>query len=183
MAPHPALTHHNGHEAAHLLDRLSDAYADAYGAAPDSDKTAAFRHRALRQFGQPGFALVTATEGDQLLGFAFGRTLPAGDTHWWGGLQPEPPADFRTETGTRTWVLAEIEVRRTHQGHGLGRALHDAVLTARPEERATLATAPDAAVQAAYTSWGWQPVGRVPGADGEYYSAYDLFVLPLPLSP
>jgi len=27
----------------------------------------------------------------------------------------------------------------------------------------------------------WQKAGRVPGTGGDYYSAYDLFVIPLPL--
>jgi GNAT superfamily N-acetyltransferase len=174
--------HHDGAEAAGLLVELCDAYADAYGVEPGEEKTAAFRRRAAKQFSRPGFALVTAREGGRLVGFVYGYRLPAGDTHWWGGVQPEPAAEFLQETGARTWVLSEIEVRRGWQRKGVGRALHDAALGARGEERATLATGPDAAVQPVYESWGWRRWARIPGDEGDYYSAYDLFVLELPVS-
>lgn len=177
-----SLAHHDGGESVALSEELCDAYADAYGVEPGEEKTAAFRRRAEKQFSRPGFALVTARDEGRLVGFAFGYTLPAGDTHWWGGVQPEPTAEFLQETGARTWVLSEIEVRRAWQGRGVGRALHDAVLGARGEERATLATGPDAAAQPVYESWGWRRVGRIPGDVGDYYSAYDLFVLELPVS-
>jgi hypothetical protein len=59
-------------------------------------------------------------------GFAFGYPLPNGDAHWWAGLRPEPPEGFAAKTGARTFVLAEIEVRRSLQGGGVGRQLHDA---------------------------------------------------------
>lgn len=179
---HVSLKHHDGAQAAALLNELTDAYADAYGVEPGDDKTAAFRLRAEKQFTRPGFALLTAQAGDQLVGFVFGYALPAEDTHWWGGVQPEPSAEFLEETGSRTWVLSEIEVRRAWQSKGVGRALHDAALGARGEERATLATGPDAAAQPVYESWGWRQVGRIPGDEGDYYSAYDLFVLELPVS-
>ncbi|MFE5160017.1 GNAT family N-acetyltransferase [Streptomyces sp. NPDC056697] len=177
-----SLTHHNGQQAAALLEELCDAYADAYGAEPGGEKTVAFRRRAEKQLARPGFALVTARDETWLVGFVFGYTLPARDTHWWGGMQPEPSAEFLEETGSRTWVLSEIEVRRAWQGKGIGRALHDEVLGARGEERATLATGPDAPAQPVYESWGWRRVGRIPGDEGDYYSAYDLFVLELPAS-
>lgn len=177
-----SLTHHDRGKAFGLLEELCDAYADAYGVASSEEKTAAFRRRAEKQFTRPGFSLVAARDGGELVGFVFGYTLPAGDTHWWGGVQPEPKAEFLEETGSRTWVLSEIEVRRAWQGKGVGRALHDAVLGARGEERATLATGPDAPAQSVYESWGWQRVGRIPGDEGDYYSAYDLFVLELPVT-
>ncbi len=177
-----SLTHHDGEDATALLEELCDAYADAYGAEPGEEKTSAFRRRAKKQLTRPGFTLVVARDEGRLVGFVFGYTLAAGDTHWWGGVQPEPSAEFLEETGSRTWVLSEIEVRRAWQGKGVGRTLHDAVLGARGEERATLATGPDAPAQKVYTGWGWQLVGRIPGDDGDYYSAYDLFVLELPVS-
>jgi GNAT superfamily N-acetyltransferase len=175
------LAQHDGHSASELLDELCDVYADAYGVEPATDKTSAFHGRASKQFDRPGFSLVTAQVEGRFIGFAFGYTLPEGDTYWWKGLEPEPAAEFTAETGSRTFVLSEIEVRRAWQGEGVGRAVHDALLIGRQEERATLATGPDAASQPVYLGWGWQKVGRVPGAGGDYYSAYDLFVISLPL--
>lgn len=177
-----ALARHEGAAAQGSLDALGDVYADAYGVASLGEKTRAFHGRAVKQFDRPGFALVTANAGDRLIGFAFGYTLPAGDTYWWKGLEPAPAEEFVTETGSRTFVLSEIEVRRVWQGKGVGRAVHSALLDRRSEERATLATGPDARAQQVYERWGWRKAGRVPGTNGEYYSAYDLFVISLPLS-
>jgi GNAT superfamily N-acetyltransferase len=169
----------DGQGAAQLLGMLSSVYADAYGVEPSSHKATAFEGRARQQFDRPGFDLVTAHIGNRLVGFAFGYTLKAGDTHWWGGVVPEPSADFLVETGSRTFVLSEIEVRRDWQQRGVGRQIHDALLTGRVEERATLATSPDAPTQSTYERWGWRKVGRIPGNEGDYFSAYDLFVLSL----
>ncbi len=175
------LAHHDGDAAGALLGELCSVYADAYGVEPTTEKTSAFRVRAGKQFDRPGFALVTAQTEGGLIGFAFGHTLPEGDTYWWKGLEPAPPAEFTAETGSRTFVLSEIEVRRAWQDKGVGRAVHDALLGERQEERATLATGPEAPSQPVYDRWGWQKVGRVPGTGGDYYSAYDLFVISLPL--
>ena len=179
------LAFHDSAEAADLLDELCDAYADAYGAVPGEDtgqKSDAFRDRATKALQVPNYSLVTARAGDQLVGFVFGYSLRPGRS-WWDGLQPEPAEGFTDETGSRTVVLAEIEVRRAWQGHGLGRQLHDAFLARRREERATLATNPRASgTQALYERWGWRKVGTIPGRPGAYYSEYLLYVRPLPLS-
>ncbi|KWX02435.1 GCN5-related N-acetyltransferase [Carbonactinospora thermoautotrophica] len=173
------LTHHNSQEARALLDELCDVYADAYGVELDGEKVTAFRGRALKALERPRFELVTARSDGLLAGFVFGYTLPA-DTFWWDGLTPEPAEGFVLEDGTRTFVLAEIEVRRAWQGAGLGRRLHDAILASRYEERATLATGPGAdAARAIYERWGWQQVGKVPGGTGAYFSEYTLYLLPL----
>lgn len=174
--------HRNGGEASLLLDDLCDAYADAYGVNPTTDKTSAFSGRALKQFDRPGFDLVAAYVGEQLVGFAFGYSLESA-TRWWDGLEPTPTVAFGQEDGDRTFVLSEIEVRRAWQEKGVGRELHDALLGGRREERATLATGPDAPSQTVYERWGWRKVGRVPGTNGDFYSAYDLFVVALPVEP
>jgi hypothetical protein len=180
------LTHHQAVAVPPLLDDICAVYADAYGQVPGEDnvtKVAAFRNRATKALDRPGYELVTAYAGSGLAGFVFGYTLPS-DTHWWGDLQPEPSAEFLREDGARTFVLAEIEVGKHWQGSGVGRTLHDELLRGRTEQRATLATGPGAdAARAIYERWGWQKVGMVPGTPGDYFSAYTLFVLPLPLVP
>jgi GNAT superfamily N-acetyltransferase len=169
--------HHDTHQAVTMLDALCLVYDDAYGVEPGT-KTSGFRTRAEKAATMSGYDLVTATADSELVGFAFGYTLPK-ESRWWEGLSPDPGEDWRAENGTRTFVLSEIEVRRDWQGSGVGRLLHDALLRDRPEDRATLATSVDAAVQPVYAHWGWRKVGRVPGSTTDYYSAYDLFVLPL----
>jgi GNAT superfamily N-acetyltransferase len=179
-----SLVHHTVDEVPCRLDELCDAYADAYRAVPGEDigtKTSAFRDRATRALGGPNYSLVTAEADGRIVGFAFGYSLRP-DTKWWEGLSPEPEQGFVTETGARTVVLAEIEVRQAWQSKGLGRALHDAFLSGRAEERATLATGPKAdGARALYERWGWQRAGTTPGGSGAYFSAYVNYILPLPL--
>lgn len=174
------LTHHTSAEAVKLMDELCDVYADAYDVEPDGEKTTAFRARATKALDRPRYGLLTAQDGTQIVGFVFGYALPAG-SYWWDGLTPAPAEGFTTEDGTRTFALAEIEIRRAWQGKGVGRVLNDAVLAQRQEERATLATGPQAdAARAIYEGWGWQPVGKIPGKPGSsYFSEYTLYALPL----
>ncbi len=177
------LAHHTGIEAAKLMDELCDVYADAYGAVPGEDtqeKSSAFRDRATAALRGLNYSLVTARVGEQLVGFAFGYSLRP-ERGWWDGLKPEPPQGFTEETGSRTVVLSEIEVRRDWQGKGIGRTVHDTFLSQRSEERATLASNPKAAdTHSLYEHWGWQRMGIVPGKPGAYYREYVRFVLPLP---
>jgi GNAT superfamily N-acetyltransferase len=174
---------HDSADAADLIDALCEVYADAYGAVPGEDvreKSGAFRVRATGALGAANYSLVTARADDRLVGFAFGYSLRP-TTGWWEGLRPKPPTGFTAETGTRTVVLAEIEVRRAWQGHGIGRRLHDAFLALRSDERATLASNPEATdTHALYERWGWDRLGTVPGGPAEYYGEYVLFVRPLP---
>lgn len=184
MSNDPVLAHHTSDEATQLMDELCDTNTDAYGAAPGEDthkKASAFRLRATRGLRGANYSLVTARLDSQLIGFVFGYGVrPEGG--WWDGLQPEPPADFTVETGSRTVLLAEIEVCRAWQGQGIGRRLHDAFLSRRFEERATLLSNPTAtSTHALYERWGWHKVGMAPGKPGSYYREYVLFMLPLPL--
>jgi GNAT superfamily N-acetyltransferase len=174
------IDHSGARKAAELADELCLVYADAYGVSPDEHKVSAFRGRAMNALSRPGYDLVTARIGGRLIGFAFGYTLLDGDSYWWEGLRPDPPEGFADENGHRTFVLAEIEIRRSFQGSGIGQEISDALIAGRPEERATLAVNPGASeTHAIYEHWGWRKVGQVPGSSGDYYDAYDLFVLPL----
>ncbi|WP_116027013.1 GNAT family N-acetyltransferase [Thermomonospora umbrina] len=174
------LTHHSSSATRPMLDTLCLVYADAYEVEPTQEKTGAFRARTERGLERAGFELVMAAVGEELVGFAFGYPIPEGNTAWWQGLDPEPPEGFTVETGTRTFILAEIEIRRAWQGRGVGRRVHDELLAGRLEERATLATNPDASrSHAIYEAWGWRRIGRIPGKPGDYFGAYELFLRPL----
>lgn len=150
------VTPHTSAEAAELMDELCEVYADAHGTVPGADtqeKSGAFRERARAAQHGVDYSLVTARIGGQLIGFAFGYSLQP-ERGWWDGLTPEPPEGFTLETGSRTVVLSEIEVRRAWQGKGIGRTVHDAFLSQRTEERATLASNPGATdTHALYERW------------------------------
>lgn len=175
-----SLPFHTAESARTLIDRLCAVYADAYGIESTGKKIEAFRERATKGMNREGFQLVTAHAGNELVGFAFGYALSAGDIYWWKGLRPEPAADFTVETGTRTFVLAEIEICRSWQAIGIGKRIHDKLLSGRNEERTTLAANPAASeTHAVYQGWGWKKAGQVAGAFGDYFDAYDLFVFQL----
>jgi GNAT superfamily N-acetyltransferase len=123
-----------------------------------------------------GFEAVAARRDRGLAGFAYGAPLSTGSP-WWDGLDPSPPEGFTAETGGRTFAVIDLAVRPSHRGSGLGRLLLDDLLAARPEERATLATAPhEHEVRAMYRRWGWRHVGRTPGGEGETEPWFELYV-------
>lgn len=169
--------HHDGAAAESMLDELCIVYADAYEV-ETGGKVDAFRERAERAFDAPRFDLVTAHSADALIAaFVFGYSL--GSDAWWAGLDPVPEPGFTDETGSRTAVLAEIEVRKAWQRQGLGRRLQERFLDVRSEERATLATGFDVPSRFVYPRWGWTEVGVVPGSPGSYFTSYRRFVRPL----
>ncbi len=73
----------------------------------------------------------------------------------------------------RTFAINEIMVRPAWRRRGYARALHDALLYDRPEERAILLVLPDnTAAQAAYRSWGWYKLGELqPFEDSPVFDA------------
>jgi ribosomal protein S18 acetylase RimI-like enzyme len=69
----------------------------------------------------------------------------------------------------RTFALVDLVVRPAWRRQHIAETLHDLILAARPEERATLAIPPAAvAAQNAFQKWGWRKVARTrdprPGA-------------------
>ena len=154
-----------------LLDVYADAYADRIAIsdfyAPDR-----YWQRITGYASRTGFTLATARADNTLVGYALGFTLPA-DTAWWEDLRtPVGPADI-AEDGHRTFAVNELMVRPTHRGRGYGRQLHDALLSNRPEQRATLLVRPDNEhARSAYLRWGWHKLGETqPFPDSPVYDA------------
>jgi GNAT superfamily N-acetyltransferase len=117
---------------------------------------------------RPGWACVVGWDGGKPVGYAYGAPLLK-DARWWRGLLSEVPAEDIVETGERTFALSELMVRVPWRKTGVSRALHDALLLARPEKRATLLVEREhPKVRALYESWGWRWFGdlrpRIPAA-------------------
>lgn len=172
---------HDAGGARARLDALYDIAGEVYAEPPyyeGPDDAADFRERTERQISQRGFELVTAQAEDRIVGFSFGFTLPP-DTGWWDDLVTPLRRELTEEWDGRTFALIELIVRAPWRRRGVGRALHDALLADRPEERATLCASPEAeSAQAAYASWGWRKVGEKPlPLAGN--PVYDVLVLPL----
>jgi len=162
-------------EAIRLIDRIASVYGEVYQEPPyleGPDDVAAFVEDWPRRVTQPGFRLVTAAADDEIVGFAFGHQLPT-ETKWWKGAVTPLPEELTLEHAGRTFAIIELAVRRPYRRMGIGRALHSALLSDRPEERVTLLARPEAVpAQRAYASWGYRVVGQVqPWQDAPIYDA------------
>jgi ribosomal protein S18 acetylase RimI-like enzyme len=130
-----------------------------------------FKERLAGYMRAPAFAVSTARDGSDLVGYAFGYGLPA-DARWWEGLLDPVPDGFTLETGVRTLAVNEIHVRADHRGRGIASAVHGRLLESGPWARATLLARPENPALGQYQHWGYLPVGRLrPFADAPEYLA------------
>lgn len=163
--PEYIITGRSGEQMLAMMDDLVPVYLAAYSGPPYFNQGVnteeGFRERTANQALRPGAALIIATTGDQqegaaLAGFAFGFTMESGA--WWRDAS-EPDAHIKRRA---KFALIELVVLEQHRGHGLGRRLHNAILTDRAEPLATLCATPDAQpARAMYDRWGWEKVGTV----------------------
>ena len=164
-----------GAAALSAIDVVQEIYADIYAEPPYCEGPAdvkEFVEGWPRRVGQAGFRLVLARCGDGLAGFTFGHQLLPG-THWWKGATTHFPDDLTKEFPGRTFVIIELAVRKECRRRGVGRALHDALLSEKTEERVTLLARPEAEpAQRAYRSWGYRHVGQIrPFPGGPLYGS------------
>jgi GNAT superfamily N-acetyltransferase len=171
----------SGDEAAGQIGELRALYAEVYAQAPyewGEEHAALFAERFEVQLRQPGFTLAEALDGFRLVGFGFGVTLQP-STPWWRNLTAPMPTEVTTEWTDRTFALVELLVRAPWRRQGIARAMHDMLISDRPEERATLTVLPAASpAQAAYQKWGWQRIAQkrnpLPGSP-----LFDVMIKPL----
>jgi GNAT superfamily N-acetyltransferase len=171
-----------GDDPATALDVILPTYEEVYAEPPYlegprdiSDFMERFRVQAKR----PGFRLVLAREGEDVVGFSFGFRLPA-DTLWWDRMSGPKPEAFIREDGHRTFVIIELAVRKPWRRQGIARRLHSLLLDGLTVERVTLTMRPEpeaAPAQSAYASWGYQKVGQKQPWDEA--PVYDAMVLDL----
>jgi GNAT superfamily N-acetyltransferase len=170
----------DGNQAGARATALAALHAEVYADPPylRHDDGAVFPGRFRVQRRQPGFALAVAGHGDYPVGYAAGMPLRP-STSWWRDLTTPLPDEVMAEHPGRTFALVELLVRASWRRQGIGRALHDLLLTGRPEERATAVVLPAAtAAQRAFSDWGWRKVGRTrdPAAGSP---VADVLLLPL----
>jgi GNAT superfamily N-acetyltransferase len=181
-APEITLELLDGTQAAQHADELQALAAEVYADPPyrqgaEQAAELAGRFRVRRR--QPGFALAEARHGEYLVGYALGMPLRP-STSWWRNLTAPLPDEVTAEHPGRTFALAELLVRAPWRRQGIGRDLHDLILSGRTEERATLTVRPAAApAQGALQSWGWRKAARTrdpePGSP-----VLDVLIRPLP---
>ncbi|MFI1172814.1 GNAT family N-acetyltransferase [Streptomyces melanogenes] len=168
------IRHYDHQHAAELRPLLLDVYAEIYKEAAATDPFATVERFAQGLDGwsvRPGWTCTVgydSADGNQPVGYAYGAPLPE-DARWWGGLLTAVDPAVTQETGHRTYALSELMVRQPWRKTGAAKQLHDALLTRRTEERATLLVDQDhPKVRALYESWGWTILGdlrpRLPNA-------------------
>lgn len=173
------ITHHSADDIPGLRDELLDVHADANSEFLDQPffTLEAFWTRLQNYIQGPEFDLVAGRIAGELVGYAFGSRLTA-DTRWWSaGLTGATDPDVTRETGMRTYAFREFLVRKAYQGRGIGRRVHDALLSERPEERATLLVRPDNPARDLYIKWRWTPIGYL--QPGSAFPQYEAMTLPL----
>jgi GNAT superfamily N-acetyltransferase len=164
----------HGQTAAPLFGRMVDLYALVYAEPPyeeGPDEVAGFAAKLPEEASRPGFTLVAAEDGSDLVGAAYGWTMPP-DT-WWSRAvgDPDPQIKAADKFAVMEWI-----VRPDRRRQGVGRELMRLLLAGQPERWATLASDPRSAARTIYGRYGWQQVGtsRLP-----WGPAMDLLVLPL----
>ena len=145
------------------LDALAPVYAAAFAAPPYSEPDAADLLRRLPQHrDRRGFVLAVARDGEQIVGFGYGYTGSRGEV--WTERTAEALGPERAEQllGGH-FELVELAVLPDTQGHGIGAALLEALLAARPEPRALLQSHDgDTAAMRLYLRAGFERLVDVP---------------------
>ncbi|MET7937621.1 GNAT family N-acetyltransferase [Streptomyces sp. NPDC005322] len=166
-----------GTEAAQGLDAFLPAHREVFVEPPyceDPKDVAEFIELFHVQAKRPGFRLVIARDGAEVIGFAFGFQLPP-ETRWWKGLLKPMPEDFTEETGERTFAIIELAVRKAWRRQGTAAGLHTRLLDGLPVERVTLTMRPEpdaVPAHATYAAWGYRKVGQSrPSDESPLYEA------------
>lgn len=169
------------HELRDVVEEIySRSYTDAIAHGGPFHSAEAFMTRFDHYVGLDGFDLVVAYHKGEPAGQTWGWPLGP-DTGWWDGLLTEVEPGFTDEDGKRTFAFSEIMVREDLAGQGIAHKLHDELLAARPESRATLLVEPDnTTAYRAYARWGWQKVAQL-RPDWPDAPIWDVLILPLPL--
>ncbi|HSZ30940.1 MAG TPA: GNAT family N-acetyltransferase [Pseudonocardiaceae bacterium] len=159
--PRIGLRHYAGHEFSAIRNITIDLYREAFEHEIDEPfwSVEKYSQRIERHAAMSGFSAVIAYT-DEPVGFAYGIALPP-TTRWWATIQP-PLTDptFTREDGHRTFALFEVIVKPHHQGHGIGRRIHDDLLAQRIEQRVTIATNHDnIRARNTYLKWGYHHIG------------------------
>ena len=165
--------------AQELIDDICRVYDLVFSAPPfhwREDESDLHRERLLRLLDDSTFGLATASVRDGLVGFAYGYTVPV-DTQRWTRVLGDLDEAVTREWPGRTFLLFDYAVLPDYRGRGIGKALHDVLLSSRHEERATLTVQP-AALQTKilYERWGWRMIGQLEGGPTAAAPRFDVYL-------
>lgn len=109
-----------------------------------------------------GFEIVVAQEGDRVVGSAHGVTLPV-DVKWREGARHAAPCSLvEASDDGRVFWLRELMVRPPYRSKGLGRELHDELVSGRSEDWVAMTVIIDnEPARSAYLKWGYEIFTRI----------------------
>ncbi|WP_229070857.1 GNAT family N-acetyltransferase [Actinoplanes sp. DH11] len=175
------VTTHGGHAdlAAAHFDAICTVYDEVFSRPPffwRDDESVLHRERLDQLLTDPSFGITVALVRQDLVGFAYGFTLPATTRRWSNVTGPLPDETTREWPG-RTFMLFDFAVLPAARGHRVGKTLHDQLLASRAEQRATLTVQPTAAdTKAIYQHWGWRQVGQMEGGSTAAAPLFDVYL-------
>ncbi|MFD8263619.1 GNAT family N-acetyltransferase [Streptomyces griseoluteus] len=157
---------HDAQSAKAIFTELVDVYARVYDTPPYSGDpfftVDSFRSRLEVAFNTEGFETVTARLDGLIVGYVHGATLPP-DKPWWTSLGTRRPARLQelADAGGIFW-LRELMVLPPQQNRGLGRQIHDTVISGRAENVTALTCIQDnEPARSAYLRWGYTLLGQI----------------------
>lgn len=164
--------------AAHL-DAICTVYDQVFSQPPfhwRDDESALHRTRLEQLLTDDTFGITVARTRGDLVGFAYGFTLPATTQRWHHLTEPLPEETTREWPG-RTFMLFDLAVLPQARSRRVGRTLHHMLLGSRAEQRATLTVQPTAAdTKAIYQHWGWHQVGQMEGGPTAAAPLFDVYL-------
>lgn len=134
----------NGSEVLNYREEIVHIYRQAFESAPyykSESEVASFHHSLSRHIKRPGLKFLVARDlrESQFVGFTYGYSGQAGQ--WWHDIV----ANAMNPQTAETWMmnnfeLVELAVIPSHQGYGIGGALHDRLLSEQKHSKAILST-------------------------------------------
>lgn len=167
-------SHHDGESAASVIPDLVHLYAVVYAEPPYSegpDEVNRFRSSIGEETTRPGFSLITAHDGENLVGAAYGWTMRAGA--WWTRADRDAPAEIRDAIKL---AIMEWIVHPQRRAESIGAQLIRKLLQGRQEVWATLASDPRSAARSIYQRAGWR---QVASSELPWGTKMDLLILDL----
>ena len=126
-------------------EAVVDVYEAAFSGPPYGEGSAArprFVPRWRAHAAAPGWRGFGAWVAGELVGFGYGHAARAGQP-WVDAVAAQLAPTTRAKWCADAFLLCELAVAPDHQGHGLGSALHDALIDGAPHATALLTTLED----------------------------------------
>ncbi|MEV4872511.1 GNAT family N-acetyltransferase [Streptomyces syringium] len=150
-------------QADQYREQLADLHGSAYDEPPGEafDGRSRFMDRLAEHAALPGFDLVVADDGGPV-GCAYGFPVTRDGAHWRGFVGPVPEELEELTAAGRVFAVAELMVLPRRRRRGIGKRLHDRLLSGTGAALAAGFLAPGAeAARSACRAWGWTAVGRL----------------------